>query len=83
MWYYCLLVSLPFHFPIILVCAMIFCIVILCLDHMILLIMATMSNLSRWLCWDDGCLMWVFVKYTLLRLYVRMKMCVLSVLCSL
>ena len=36
------------------------------------LIMAAMSNLSRWLCWDDGCRMWLCIRCTMLRLYVNM-----------
>lgn len=45
----CLLVGWRFH------CILWWCIVILCVDHVIWLTMATMSSLSRWLCWDDGC----------------------------
>lgn len=55
-------------------CACAFCIAILCLDHLIGLIMADMNNLSGWLCWDEGCFMWLFSKNMLLRLFVKMKM---------
>ena len=36
------------------------------------LTIAAMSSLSGWLCWDDGCCMWLFIRYILLRLSVRM-----------
>ena len=38
-----------------------------------------MNNLSGWLCWDDGCRMWLCNRHIPLRLFV--KMCVYCV-CS-
>ena len=58
--------------PIMHVRALTFWIVILCVDHVIWLTIAAMSRLSRWLSWDDGCHMWLFIRYILLRLFVRM-----------
>lgn len=55
------------------VCALTFGIVILCVNHVIWLTMAAMTILSGWLCWDDRCRMWLFIKYILLRLFVKMR----------
>ena len=65
--------------PIIHVCALTFWIVILCVDHVMWLTIAEMSSLSGWLCWDDGCHMWLCIRYILLRLFE--KMCVFCVRC--
>ena len=35
--------------------------------------MADKSTLSQCLCWDDGCLMWLFNRRIMLELYVGMK----------
>jgi hypothetical protein len=43
------------------------------------LTLAAMSSSSRWLCWDDGCLMWLCIKSLLIRMYV--KICVCYVCC--
>lgn len=45
--------------PIIFVCALTLRIVILCLDVLIVAIICVISNSSRWLYWDEGCLMWL------------------------
>ena len=37
------------------------------------LAMVDMSNLSRCLCWDDGCLTWLFIRRMMLELYMSMK----------
>ena len=55
-----------------LMCALIFWIVILCVDHVMRLTIVAMSSLSRWLCWDDGCRMWLFIRYVMLRMFVKM-----------
>ena len=39
-------------------------------DHMVSA--SSLSRLSEWLCWDDGCRMWLFIRYIMLRLSVRM-----------
>lgn len=33
----------------------------------------TMSSLSEWLCWIEGCLTWFINKYMLFRLFVNMN----------
>lgn len=65
--------------PIMHVCALTLCIVILCVDQVMWLTIADMSSLSGWLCWDDGCRMWLCIRYMLLRLSVNM--CMSCVLC--
>ena len=35
--------------------------------------MADMSNLSRCLCWDDGCLTWLFIMRIISELCMSMK----------
>ena len=42
------------------------------MDHIIWLTIVAMSSLSGWLCWDDGRRMWLFIRYILLRLSVKM-----------
>ena len=37
------------------------------------LTIAEMSSLSRWLCWDDGCRIWLCIRYILLRFFVKMR----------
>ena len=32
------------------------------------------KSLPRWLCWEDGHLIWLFMRYTLLRLLVNICM---------
>lgn len=59
---------LAISFMMIPVCAFTICIVILWLDHRIWCIIAEISSLSGWLCWDDGCLKWLLMRYILLRL---------------
>ena len=59
--------------PIIPVCALTSCIVFLCVDQVIWVTMVGMHSLSGWLCWDDGCRIWLFIKYILLRLFVNTK----------
>ena len=43
-----------------------------CVDHVTWLTIAAISNLSGWLCWDDGCRMWLCIRCMLLRLFVKM-----------
>lgn len=52
--------------------ALTFRMVILCLVHNISCIMAPITNLSRWLCCDNGCHTWSLMRYILLRLSVKM-----------
>ena len=59
--------------PIMPMCALTFCIVILCVEHVIWLTMAMMSSLSWWLCWDNGCCMWLFIRLILLKLFVKTR----------
>lgn len=48
-----------------------FYIVILFENHVMRCTIATRSSLSRWLCWEVRCLMWLFIRYILLRLLVK------------
>ena len=45
---------------------------ILCVDYVIWLTIAAMSSLYVWLCWDDGWRMWLFIRYILLKMFVKM-----------
>ena len=56
-----------------LVCALNFSIVILCVDHVTWLTKVAMSNLSGWLCWNDGCRLWLCIKYILYIIKVVCK----------
>jgi hypothetical protein len=35
------------------------------------LTIAAMSSLSGWLCWDDGCRMWLCIRHMLLKLSIK------------
>lgn len=64
---------LTISFPIILVCTMTFCIVMLWVDHMIWLTTTKISSLLGWLCWNDRCLVWLYIRWMLSRLFVNTK----------
>lgn len=61
-------------FPLILVWALTFWIVILCLNYVMYWTIDAISSLSIWLCWEDGCLTWLSMKWMLLRLSVKICM---------
>ena len=49
-----------------------FCIVILYRNHIMRCIMEVTRSLSRWLCWEDDCLMQLFRRYILFKPSVKM-----------
>ena len=59
-------------FPWMHVWALTFCIVILYGNHVMRCIMKAMRSLSGWLCWEDGCHMWLFRRHLLFKLLVEM-----------
>jgi hypothetical protein len=44
------------------------CMVVLCSDHMMKCTIDAIMCLSGWWCWVDGQVMWLFMRYILLRL---------------
>ena len=57
--------------PLMPVCARTLCMWTMCGVQYIWLIMAAISSLSGWWCWDVGCCIWLLIKYMLLRLSVN------------
>lgn len=53
--------------------------VILCWDHMMKFSIDAIGRSLGCLCWVDGCLMWLFMRYIILRLSINMSHGVLSV----
>lgn len=60
-------------FPIMLMRALTYWIVILCEDHLICLTIAQMNSLSTWLWCDDQWHMWPSISWILLRFHMNMK----------
>ena len=63
--------SLAILLPVILVCALTYCIVMFCLVQDISWVMAMIGSFSRWCCCNDG-IMWLLSRDMLLRLSVIM-----------